>query len=190
MPFEREYKDLAFVPRWGIIRQIKGQSVAEHSYYVALYADQICDILELDSATKILTIRYALYHDVEECFTSDIPGPVKRSTKMNSKHFVDQEMSKRFGDVPYNVNDTLPKAIVKVADCLDETLQMLLETSLGNKNLDSLIEQCKARLSWNLAHLNEQLPEDKSWRFNTLNKSIITAMRTERGGESSLLGDK
>ena len=84
--FEHEYRDMAFVPRWAILRTIKNQSVAEHSYFVALYSEQICSTLGLTMEQTGCVLSYALLHDVAETFLGDIPGPSKREIVDKAKY--------------------------------------------------------------------------------------------------------
>lgn len=69
---------LANVPRWTIISMSKQQSVAEHSFNVALITRYI---LSKDPSVELADIRIkvidALYHDEEEVYSGDIPTPYK-----------------------------------------------------------------------------------------------------------------
>jgi len=159
MPFQRELRELSFVPRWPIVRTIKVQSVAEHSYYVALYACQIGELLQKEGEWKGdigLLLKYALYHDVEEVFMSDIPGPVKRAaTNSESVNvFVEKEMTKRFGtewEIYSSLSEDLielnhVKNIVKVADILDEVFFLAAEIQLGNGSVKNVYKNSVTRL--------------------------------------------
>lgn len=131
--FERELRTLSFVPRWVITRNIKTQSVAEHSFYVAVYADQIarfigarCDRGEL--------LHAALWHDAEECFTGDIPGPSKRNMIHDQELYqkwIIEELKGRFKDqIPYINEET--RQILKIANLIDEVLYKATEINMGN----------------------------------------------------------
>lgn len=145
--FEREYRDLSSVPRWGIVPVIRRQSVAEHSYYVTLYAHHICWALGLDERTTLQVLRHCLEHDREECFTSDIPGPVKRSITDPDKeeNFVNRECAKRF-----ELSDFKDKGLVlmvrKLADLMDEYAYWNEEDQLGNKRGMFLLGEVSTRL--------------------------------------------
>jgi len=157
--FNREYRELSFVPRWPIVRTIKIQSVAEHSFYVSLYACQIGELLQKEGEWKVdmgILLKYALYHDVEEVFMSDIPGPVKRAATNSEtvNEFVKKEMTKRFGDeweTCLNSPDDLAsinyiKNIVKVADILDEVFFLASEMQLGNGSVKNVYKNSVKRL--------------------------------------------
>jgi 5'-deoxynucleotidase YfbR-like HD superfamily hydrolase len=139
---QREYRDLSFVPRWAIIRTIRQQSVAEHTFYVALYAEQLARRMEWAGDHAAL-MRYALYHDVAECFTSDVPGPVKHRA-MDAEKWAGMERAgvrERFGkdveEIIYGADDEI-RAIVKVADGLDELGFLQTEAQLGNKAIEEV----------------------------------------------------
>lgn len=154
MSFEREYREMSFVPRWSIARTLKPQSVAEHSYYVSLYASQIALMIRWPGDKGVL-LDYALRHDLEEVFMSDIPGPVKRSIRDESKMetFAAGELDRRFGYdyrmsgviIPLDVQSQV-KAIVKVADLLDEVFYLASEQQMGNKAVSNVLENSYERL--------------------------------------------
>lgn len=79
MSFINDILALSHVPRWGIVRTIRQQSVADHSYRVAFIAMEIADRSGIPVTTTL--IQYALTHDVEESVTGDIPTIVKRRTR-------------------------------------------------------------------------------------------------------------
>ncbi len=144
--FEREYRDLSYVPRWGIIPTTRTQSVAEHSYYVCLYTDNICNYMGYDPALSRSCLSYAVIHDRDECFMSDIPGPVKRSIKDPTKftEFVKSETLKRFDDY-FPIHPTAIN-VVKVADLMDEVGFWHEQQEMGNHHATVLLPECEDRL--------------------------------------------
>ena len=71
---------LRFIQRWSLMRNAVPESVAEHSFQVALLAHALCTIGREVFGKDIPTERVvtlALFHDVEEVITGDIPMPVK-----------------------------------------------------------------------------------------------------------------
>jgi 5'-deoxynucleotidase YfbR-like HD superfamily hydrolase len=150
--FERELRELEFVPRWGICRTLKQQSVASHSFYVALYAGQVAMLVKWLGDRGAL-LDYALRHDLEEVFMSDVPGPVKRATQDEKKmqEFVEEELYRRFG-MDWRTHGVVPdkwpeiKYIVKVADLLDEVFYLASEQQMGNKAVSNVLEHSYERL--------------------------------------------
>ena len=65
--------------RWHIVATAKRQSLAEHSFNVAMIAGYICDeIGEVSPARKRRIMYFALHHDIDEVIYGDIPSPAKK----------------------------------------------------------------------------------------------------------------
>lgn len=150
--FEREIRDLSHVPRWAIARTIKGQNVAEHSFYVAIYALQIAEIIGWGGAEERHDLlAYALTHDLHESFTGDTPGPVKRNVYADEKShaWIAQETERRFPTPTrlYTKDNILPemRSILKVANLLDELFFLLGEQQMGNMAVYKILESVKKR---------------------------------------------
>lgn len=159
--FERDYRDLAHVPRWGIAPVNKRQSVAEHSYFVVLYTIQILEFLKyegcgLPKSEELEAITYAALHDREECFMTDIAGPVKRSIIDQEKYdsYVKEMSIKIFND--YLNPAPHIKKIIKVADLIDEYGYWLGEIKSGNKfaGHEQLLGQIRDRLEKSIMNLD------------------------------------
>lgn len=135
--FERELRDLSFVKRWQILRSNRSQSVAEHSYYVAVYADQIATYFKWQGDRTAL-LRYALWHDAAEVATGDIPGPVKRRL-VDPKRLAALEVEYLTAVFPGNEwvlpDDIEVRAIVSLANCIDEIFWVGTETQMGNNSI-------------------------------------------------------
>ncbi len=167
--FEREYRELSFVPRWTIVRTLQHQSVAEHSYYVALYAGQIADMIGW-TGDRAALLDHALRHDLEEGFMSDIPGPSKRKIVDREKYDkISHEGNVQLYGVDYNLhtvvfNETI-KMIIKVADLLDECFFLATEIQLGNRSLGRVMANSRIRLfeAFGLLPINEGDFRVKYW---------------------------
>lgn len=155
--FEREYRELSTVPRWTIIRTIQKQNVAEHSFYVALYAGQVADLIKWPGPRAVL-LDIALRHDLEEVYMSDIPGPSKRAMVHDVDKYqqrCESENVRRFGEDYKNrtmmfwnlpdVEDQV-RAIIKVADLLDECFFLATDHQLGNRSTQMVFEKSLMRL--------------------------------------------
>ena len=144
--FEREIRDLSHVPRWTIARTIRQQNVAEHSFYVAVYALQIAKIINWSTSEDDLLAltSIALIHDLHESFTGDTPGPVKRSTYAagQSTEWIAAQMNARFANLAISNkthNGDEINAILKAANLLDELFFLAGEKQMGNKSINALI---------------------------------------------------
>lgn len=177
--FERELRDLAFVPRWVIARTIRTQSVAEHSFFVAVYTAQLCELLELSKEETLNSVILALTHDWEECFTGDIPGPVKKSTfdKTKFNTYISRGVSLRFDfSYRYGKNAVYDK-IVKTANLIDEVLYLCGERQLGNQSIEQFYNNSirRLRISWNELPWPEPNMRSKKWELIDLaiNKELV-----------------
>lgn len=149
--FERELRTLSHVPRWAIVRTIQRQSVAEHSYYVAIYADQIAELIEWQGSRRNL-MRLAMFHDMDEILSGDIASPAKAvlncaeyrtwSSKLMSGRF--SYFEEWFQSEPGRVKEAL--TILHVADWLEGVLFLCDEEFLGNKNVRDVRCHCEERL--------------------------------------------
>ena len=63
------------IKRWTIVRTVRQQSLAEHTFNVVMIARAIAKKAKLSDAS---IIKYALEHDLDEILTGDIPSPTKR----------------------------------------------------------------------------------------------------------------
>jgi len=148
--FPRELRTLQFVPRWSIVRTLRTQSVAEHSYYVALYCrwifHSICEVpwmaengVELDGVLKA-----ALTHDIEESFTSDIPNPIKGYAGLRGneafKKWESETAAARFGGLFYSDPPKPIKQIVWLADVIEACAFLAEERRMGNREVDDILD--------------------------------------------------
>ena len=164
---------LRYIERWSLMRNTTRENVAEHSYHVALLAHMLCEIgnrlfgrsLNADRATTM-----ALFHDVTEVFTGDIPTPVKHHNPKMLANFREIEAmaaERLLGMAPpelqeayaplihghdANAGDTDAELlrIVKAADLLDAYLKCLSELSSGNREFavaKGQTEQALAKLA-------------------------------------------
>ncbi len=84
LSFLNKIRNLSSIERCNNLPHIKQYNVAEHSFYVAIYAMIFADIEKVFYNKKYDTdvlLRKALLHDVEECITGDILYPLKHGHK-------------------------------------------------------------------------------------------------------------
>ena len=70
--FER-LKTMSSIQRFGTLPMIQSESVAAHSFNVAIFSLLIADYDETLQLDRELLLRKALFHDFEETVLSDIP---------------------------------------------------------------------------------------------------------------------
>ena len=147
------------VVRYNTRNIITKESVAEHSFYVALFALKICDDYNVDSRTTKRAIIKALLHDMPEIELNDITHNVKE--KLNLRPFLKKYEDEYF-DTHFSEHRSLMKegdektnAIVDYADTMSVYQYALNETLLGNQSDDIQeilnitrirIKKCKERL--------------------------------------------
>lgn len=105
------------VKRWTIVRTIRDQSLAEHTFNVVMIARDIARRLDVDD-TKI--IKYALDHDLDEILTGDIPTPAKDRLKISTSYD-----GKSFKEC-----DSRESSIVAMADII-EAIAFITDNQVG-----------------------------------------------------------
>lgn len=147
---------LSHVPRWVIVPTVRTQSVAEHSFNVAMIVQEIltrCPELVTGDPPAIrreAAIWHALTHDIDESVTGDIPGIAKRW--MRSK----RDIPDLVPDVPL-VGVTLGEMrLVKLADTIDAYTWLRRNTNsphgykvvewLRSEKIPKAIDDCKGIL--------------------------------------------
>lgn len=142
--FESERRDLSWVPRWGICRVNRRQSVADHSYYATCYSLELARRISWGSdADRLALVTYVLRHDEREAMESDIPGPIKRLCSWDGSS-LDHLLEARFG-LPAKADDDMV-AIRVAADVIDECMYLAGEINSGNRSVESVFANAKRRL--------------------------------------------
>ena len=72
---------MRYITRWGLMRNTFSENIQEHSHQVAVLAHALAlirrDILHLPTPDPDRCAVAALYHDVSEILTGDLPTPIK-----------------------------------------------------------------------------------------------------------------
>jgi 5'-deoxynucleotidase len=145
---------LRLIERWSLMRSTLRESAAEHSFHVALLTHALCTIAREVFGKPVDTARavtLALFHDVTEVITGDIPTPVKHHNPkiLASMREIEALAADRLmGMVPGALRDTYAPLIdhgalteedeqalqwVKAADKLDAYLKCVTELAAGNR---------------------------------------------------------
>jgi 5'-deoxynucleotidase YfbR-like HD superfamily hydrolase len=129
--FDARLRMLAFVERWNVAPRLHRQSVAEHSYFVALYAFEITVALGRHAILGDI-LPLALCHDLGEIVTGDMPGPAKRAIvdPVRLKEYEDDFLSEVGMDYEPGEMD---KAIIKAADTIEAWFWLAMEVARGNQ---------------------------------------------------------
>ena len=71
---------MKYIERWALMRNARQENLSEHSLEVAMIAHMLCVIGNVRYGKRLNAERaalIALYHDVSEIITGDMPTPVK-----------------------------------------------------------------------------------------------------------------
>jgi 5'-deoxynucleotidase len=141
---------LRFIRRWSLMRNAVPENVAEHSFDVAVLTHALCSIAERVFGKDVDTGRaviLALFHDVTEVITGDIPAPVKHHSSqiLRGMRTIEQIAGTQLLDmVPAEFRPVYDPLIhptpsdaalhwVKAADKLAAYLKCATEVAAGNR---------------------------------------------------------
>lgn len=142
---------LVHTSRFSTVPQSFGESVAEHSYFVAMYA-RVLSYYAIKNGHNVNLqeiLERALLHDAEEVFSSDIVYPFKHYgdgglaaeiDKINQTviHDVFSTLPKELADTFVSIwkrakkEDTIETEIIKVADVLSLLSHAFEQIHMGN----------------------------------------------------------
>jgi len=146
---------LADIKRWSIVRTIRSQSVAEHSYYVALMVPRLLREYGVEDPKILLhAVEYALMHDMNEVLTGDIATPIKKRLQPD----VFDNMSIEFGMKPAHPGE-LVMAAIKVADLFEAAAFLAEEIAIGNGRVVDVQRVIKKKLASACAKLDSMAAE-------------------------------
>jgi 5'-deoxynucleotidase len=150
---------LRYIERWSLMRNMVKENVAEHSFHVAILTHALCtianEVFKRDIATNE-AVSMALFHDVTEVFTGDIPTPVKHQNPeilSNFRKIEEISADKLFSMLPPELqpmykplvtgksDQTELRRYVKAADLLDAYLKCVTELSAGNREFGTAKKQ-------------------------------------------------
>lgn len=117
-----------YVERWQLVNVSRRQTVAEHSFNVAMISKAIAEEMGYQSDTIALLISYAIQHDLDEVITGDIPTPTKQRVRELGVEMNDLIDTPKLIDIP-QVHKYY-KSIIKMADYLD-AMWYLNENGVG-----------------------------------------------------------
>lgn len=164
---------IRWIIRWGLKRNAIPENVMEHSWEVATIAHAMAIISnrrfggQYDPNTVATT---ALYHDVSEVITGDMPTPIKYHSQSMQKAFkevevqAERELIELLPDdlkedfaqlvISSNVNADIKK-LIKGADTIAAFLKCQEELKAGNTEFSKAAEDIAARLnSFNMPEVN------------------------------------
>ena len=143
---------MKYINRWGLMRNTIIENIAEHSLETAMIAHALAVINQVyfhgDMNADRLTV-YALYHDVPEIITGDLPTPVKYFAPeiKESYDLVERAAIKKLlRSMPVEMRDIYDEVLdeykrgkeyqklVKAADKLSALIKCVEERKMGNQD--------------------------------------------------------
>lgn len=155
---------LRFIRRWSLMRQALPENVAEHSYHVAVLTHALCTISREVYGREIdigRAVTLALFHDVSEVITGDIPTPVKHGNSriLHSLRELESQANRRLVEMtPVALRASYAALIdpqgadaelscwVRAADKLAAYLKCLSELAAGNREFAVAATQVRAQV--------------------------------------------
>ena len=159
--FLAQIYNLAFIHRYSVIPRVKNESIAEHSFFVASLVIRLREEYSFDLG-KAVTM--ATIHDWTESWTDDITVATKRKfpliadsvaviefqvVRQNFPSYIKQHW------MEYKEGHSVEAKIVKYADTLQVIQYAENEAKLGNRYMESVVEDAKQRLLKLEDELNE-----------------------------------
>lgn len=150
-------RNLADVRRWAIVRTIRQQSVAEHSYFVALMMPKLlreCGYSDPDFILR--AVEYALVHDRDEVLSGDVATPIKKRIKEGVFDAVAEEFGLK-ADADEDI-----KLATKVLDLFEAALFLAEEIAMGNGRVVDILTVIKRKLEGACKAFEERAPAQSS----------------------------
>lgn len=129
---------LADVPRWVIVPMKRRQSVAEHSFRVAVIAGELAAYWMGKKGPGVEVVMAAIVHDADEAYTGDVPGNLKRNYPTLKENLERIAIRERGSPIPSYTPEAA--AVVKLADVV-ETVTYLMMWGLGNTRARLIIHE-------------------------------------------------
>ncbi|MCI8590217.1 MAG: 5'-deoxynucleotidase [Clostridiales bacterium] len=139
-----------YIKRWGLMRSVEQETLSDHVNDVAVLTHALATIgntffdKHYDAEKAVV---YALFHDLPEVFTGDLPTPIKYfndSTKKNYKQVESQAIHMLLSKLPeelkpaydeilhYEETEKELHHIIKCADKLAALIKCMIEERSGN----------------------------------------------------------
>lgn len=136
----------AHISRYSSIPVLHKESVAEHSYYVALYSALLAADIGLSVTERYEAMQMAIVHDIEECLTGDFLRSFKKSSpELDSEihraaSICADKVFKEIGETSIGHQEwkeakglSMPGRVVRFADFLSVVSYLCKEAALGNR---------------------------------------------------------
>ena len=178
--FSKDVDVLRSLIRYQNCNRLVNESVAEHSFYVAIFVLKLREYYDFNLEVALKT---ALIHDIPEARISDIPHNIKIANpevaaaleKAEEKVTVDM-LSEEANALlkSFNHGDTVEGKICQLADVLSVVLYANDEIKCGNRIFNYIaikaIARCKEIVASLEAHLNKSYTQEQI--MNKINQIV------------------
>ncbi len=140
---------MKYINRWGLMRNLRNENIAEHSLDVAIISHLLCELRNtrfggnVDAAKASLL---AIFHDVPEIITGDLPTPIKYYSPTISTAYkqveadavntllegIPEDIRQNYRDIFDDDKDLELRRIVKAADKISALIKCIEERNSGN----------------------------------------------------------
>ncbi len=145
---------MKYIYRWGLMRNTINENICEHSLDVAFIAHALAVIRNTRFNGNVNPERVAvlaMYHDVTEIITGDLPTPIKydnpkikeayKEVENDAKNrllsFLPSDLRGEYGKLLFRTEDDSELyAIVKSADRISALIKCIDEKRMGNSDFD------------------------------------------------------
>lgn len=149
------------IQRWGLMRNMSQENIQEHSLQVAMLAHGLAELRNEmfgGNVEPYYVATVAMYHDVSEILTGDLPTPIKYYNEELSSAYKEieqraeeqicktlpQELRGRYEKVFAADDET--KRLVKAADKLSAYIKCIEEVQMGNAEFSKAKESTEQSL--------------------------------------------
>jgi len=164
-PFNALAARMKYIPRWGLMRAARTESVSEHTAETAILAHTLCLLANglFGEQVRAETVAVmALYHDASEILTGDMPTPVKyKSEPLRAAYkAVEAEAAHTLGELlPEEIQGEMRRCLsgegltekerqlLKAADRLSALIKCIEEETGGNREFTGAHAQQGAALA-------------------------------------------
>ena len=154
---------MKFIKRWGLMKNTMAENIQEHSLQTAMIAHMLAVLHNVRYGGHVDPERaavLAMYHDVSEVFTGDMPTPVKYFNEDIRAMYGTIEQAaveKLFATLPADLRDAYRAYILtpeedplwelaKAADTLSAYLKCVEERTAGNPEFDEAYATIRKKL--------------------------------------------
>lgn len=149
------------ITRYNNSCRLKNESVAAHSFYVAIFTLLLADMYKLSTKDKLDAITMALLHDLPEIEINDITHDTKVKLGLYKmlEEYEDEFYNKNFPEYrELMLSKGKSKKIMDLADILSVKQYALNELQLGNKSerIQQIIADTEVRINELIKELNNE----------------------------------